>query len=295
MLKYILYRLKWHIAPYFGFSFPVHIDIETNNNCNQRCLSCWHSLEKLPFENGKMTIGQVREILADARKAGALSVKFNLRGEPLLYNHIHDAIMHARDLGFIDIMINTNGFFLTPDNAIRLSAMGLTTCVISVDTCKSETYKKLHGVDQFDKILSNLVQLHYLKQTGAIKFRVHLNVHRNIHNDRESRYFFTFNFPLFRLKTRHTEKREGSDISILRERRRRKNKCPHMVRRLTITANGKIYPCCVCYNEPADIMISNSAKNIKNIWNGDRRRWVVDNYPHHLSCQHCTSGDIWKK
>ena len=91
-LKYIYYRLKWHLAKFFPLF--VHLDLELTNYCNQSCLSCWHNGQpafKLDFMKKDMAF----KLLEDARKLGALSVKLNLRGEPLLYAHLLDVIRKA--------------------------------------------------------------------------------------------------------------------------------------------------------------------------------------------------------
>jgi len=47
-LQYLLYRLKWKYYPRIGVlsRFPFHVDIETTDSCNLRCVMCVHGQGK---------------------------------------------------------------------------------------------------------------------------------------------------------------------------------------------------------------------------------------------------------
>lgn len=294
-LKYSYYRLKWFLAQYIDFPKPIHIDIELNNTCNQKCLSCWHSGE-LPFDKHHMSIGSIRFYLISARKAGCMSVKFNLRGEPLLSEYLVDAISLAKKLGYIDIMINTNGILLSGEMCEKLSNAGLTTCIISVDSLHRDIYCKIHNVNkaQYKKLYENLKHLAYNKNYFD---RIVLNFHVNQYNQNENFERYKKEIGWAKVVIRDTMKRLGKDISIKKNKKERKKRCPHMQRRLTVTANGKIYPCCVCYNEPEDINIGDYEIHINKIWEGKLRKKIMYDYRNGIytnSCINCTSGDIWK-
>ena len=150
-LKYLLYRLQWTLAPCLRYGKIVHIDLEINNNCNQSCISCWHSKPKeLPFKIETMNLDMVMLYIRHYKILGAKSIKFNLRGEPLLNKNLINYIRHAERLGFIDIMINTNGILLSKEKMIELDQAGLTSCTISVDSLISDNYCKLHGCNKKD-------------------------------------------------------------------------------------------------------------------------------------------------
>jgi len=291
-LKYYIYRFKWHIAPYFKYGLLTHLDIELNTSCNQKCISCWHSDKKKKPIAINIKRNKIYHTLLGGSLVGIKSVKFNLRGEPLLSKDLLFAIKSASKLGYIDIMINTNGVLLTKEKAIELENAGLTTCIISVDSLSPTTYSKLHGCDyvEYTNLMSNLKYLGKYKKSGLISFKIKLNFHVNQVNKRENFKRYKEIFP-FDIVIRHTENREGENISINRERKRKKS-CPHMKRRITMTADGNIYPCCVCYNEPQDIYLAKDFKTALSI-----RKSLIDNYKKGCltaTCLNCTSGDIYK-
>ena len=298
LLKFLLYRIKWNLAYWIKFKSPVHLDLELNNTCNQSCLSCWQHDSKPTSK--VMLIKDCFEYLREGAKMGIKSVKFNLRGEPLLCDYLVKAVKKASDLGYIDIMINTNGVLLDGKKARELSKAGLTTCIISVDSLEPETYCKIHNcsIGDFLKLKKNLTGLAIYQVSKIIKFKVKLNFHINRFNVNEipsikDHVFCEYFKPVFRF----TEVRKGKDITVEHSRKKRKKKCPHMMRRLTITVDKQIYPCCVCYDEPQDIRLDwLNDKTLGGAWNCMKRETMIDyykqgNYSH--TCEKCTSGDVY--
>jgi radical SAM protein with 4Fe4S-binding SPASM domain len=295
-IKYLYYRFLWHLAPFYSYGRFVHVDIEINNNCNQKCIFCFHSKKKLPFKIESMPTSEVFKNIQQAYWLGAKSLKFNLRGEPLINKNICDYIRFADSLGFTDIMLNTNGVLLDTNKVIDLQRAGLTTCIISVDSLKKDNYCKLHGVNvsHFEQLVNNLFVIQKLLKTKSLNFKVICNFHINEINENED--FEMYKKELFPLEIniRYTQNRDGKHISIDNKTKIRKTYCPHMLRRLTILTDGNIYPCCVCYESPTDIKLDRH--NLKRSWTGHKRKTLIDNYRKGIyteSCKNCTSADIY--
>ena len=312
-IKYYIYRLKWFLAQYYDFGRPIHVDIELTNKCNQRCISCWHSKpDELPFEIYSMPLGQAKRYLRQARELGCLSVKFNLRGEPLLYPHLPELVLYAKQLGFIDTMLNTN-LAVNNKTVRRLVQSGVDTIIVSVDSFNQDVYNKIHGTSivsgDFIKMITNLMYLSRMRKSGFLKTRVKLNFHINkVNKGKEGYDYWRDNFAHFPIVERNTMKREGEDITLNgvtpKGGRSRKKRCPHMWRRITILSNGKVYPCCVCYNEPKDIMLNSldfkmgcMDYGLIGYFQSRKQDILKTNYRqgvYEQSCWECSSGDIWK-
>ena len=293
-LKYLYYRFMWNIAPFLPQGKFVHLDLELNNTCNQKCIFCWHSTNPPPREI--MSLENISSILFLSKKLGAMSVKFNLRGEPLLGRDILPAIKQARELKYTEIMINTNGSLLFPDTAKLLSEFGLTKCIISMDSFEKDIYEKLHQYE-FERVFKNLVSLHGLKIQEIVDFNVEINIHINQYNKDESFERWEKFFYLFKFVYINTQNREGEQIALDLGTRKRKTVCPHMMRRLTVHADGSIYPCCVSYNKQKDIMLYDYVR-IDVAYLGLKRHRLIRNYINGIyteSCKACTSQDIWIK
>jgi MoaA/NifB/PqqE/SkfB family radical SAM enzyme len=288
-IKYYIYRFQWWISQYIYIK-PIHLDLELTNRCNQKCITCWHSGTP-SFKLGDMDFVLADNLISEYARKGYKSIKFNLRGEPMVYKYILPRILWAKNCGYVDLMINSNGVLITPEVFDSLKKHGLTTLIISVDAFTHATYEELHGVslNQYLRLKQNIDYI----RTAKGNMRVVLNFHVNTINRREVNEFRRLYEKDFILNITGTMNREGAHISEFKPKRSwpmksRKKICPHMMRRTAVLVNGKTYPCCVCYNEPDDILIKNEHD----------RKVLIDNYKKGIytdSCKYCTSGEIWKK
>ncbi len=122
--KYHEYRKKWSQCPIDKIvpDFPLHLDIETTNACNLRCPMCPRTIliEKDNFSKiGFMTKDDYANIIDQASKYGAYSIKLNYLGEPLLHKDVVWQVEYAKKKGLVDVMFNTNGALLTKDLSMQ--------------------------------------------------------------------------------------------------------------------------------------------------------------------------------
>ena len=224
--------------------------------------------------------------LREGRKAGLVSVKFNLRGEVTLYKKLPEVIRAAKDMGYIDTMINTNGELLH-DRFVEIKRAGLDTLIVSIGSTNREKYADVHQVkpEAFDKLHHGLWWAHL----SHGKMRVLLNCHESI----DSEFDFDWlrkKYPKFKIVHRRMMKREGTDMSVKAERTRKKM-CPHMKRRLTVHSNGIFYPCCVSYNEPESLKMGTSFVEALKV-----RTQMISEYKRgefRDECKQCTSQDVY--
>jgi radical SAM protein with 4Fe4S-binding SPASM domain len=298
-INYLLYRFKWHLANYIQFKNPIHLDLELSAICNQKCRSCWHFNNSLKTKNKFMSFGVAKIYLDQAKQIGIKSVKFNWRGESLLNPDFFKIIEYAKSLNFIDLMLNTNGTLLSNINEAMAITEIIDTLIISVDSVKENNYCYIHNCDitQFYNLKDCLDNLKFLKKDKLIKTKIKLNFHINILNQCENIYKIKKQYPDFKIIERYTEKREGQNISNIPQRKR-KNYCPHIQKRLVISIDGKIYPCCVAYNDQNDLQLGfKNSLTLKDAWNSFGRFMIIKNIrkkTYYNSCLKCTSGDIYK-
>lgn len=288
MIEYLMYRWEWFLAQFLNFRNPIHIDIELNNDCNQKCISCWHSTPKQrKFKLSRMSLAQAKMILQYGRYLQAKSCKLNFRGEPTLYKQLLEVIYYAKYLGYVEVIINTNG--VMPIGKFQAICEMADKVIVSLDSYNQDVYCMLHGCDMAD----------YKKVTDCLslttyKHKVRINYHVNQYNHHEPR---PTQYCGIKVIYRNTENREGQHISLASKDRKRKSRCPHMQRRLLFTATGKIYPCCVAYNEPEDIQIGYHDQNAVHFAK-KKLKLLKEFYKagsYSTSCRSCTSGDIWRK
>ena len=102
--------------------------------------------------NQELSAEQFACILSSARQEGYSRVKFSSEwGEPLMRKDIEQMVASARDLGYEDISLGTNGKHLL-GRARGLRDAGLHRVCISLDTLKPSVYQQITGQDVFNQV-----------------------------------------------------------------------------------------------------------------------------------------------
>lgn len=160
--------MRQHMSERFGKVFhymenpplPASLNIELNNNCNQSCLFCpFHGkYAKCRPKPAVMDYAMVKKILDSAKELGIgnKELGFYLAGEAFLYKDLEKAVEYAKSLGFKYTFITTNGALATPDRMKAILDAGLDSIRFSVNASDRNTYKMIHGKDDFEAVLDNI-------------------------------------------------------------------------------------------------------------------------------------------
>lgn len=150
---------------------PQNLNIELNNTCNQKCVFCsFHGkYSKYKLKPAVMEAEFVKKLLLQAKELGIgqKEVGFYLAGEPFCYPRLTEIIAYAKELGYEYIFLTTNGALANPDKLKEVIDAGLDSIRFSVNAADKDTYKELHGTDDFDNVLNNIKFLHqYINEKG---------------------------------------------------------------------------------------------------------------------------------
>lgn len=283
--KYFIYRLKWLLAPYINFKNPLNVDIELSSVCNLKCSFCPQSHDTQSFKKTTMPIETIKYIIKNI-EGKVPAIKLNLRGEPTLHHRFKEILKYVKGK-FVDIRINTNGVF---NKSLILPI--LTTCdniSVSLNAIDSSRYKEIHGKDKFNIVMENLKTMHLLEpKKVTVSFVIKYHEDKNIYIN-----FMKNNFPNFKYFIREESDRTGNTFTV-----NPRKYCNHPSRRLTISATGSVYPCCVQWHK-LFLIIGNIYKNtISEIWNGTKRKVLISELKNdiinHSSCRNCGSRDAYK-
>ena len=125
------------------------VEIYTGFACNVRCTFCYYtehkSIDEFPIE-------RLKKELQLGREYGALDVDFT-GGEPTIRRDLPELLSFARDLGYRDICIISNGQMLANHSYVEhLAKSGLNDVLLSIHGL-NETYERLTQVrGSFKKI-----------------------------------------------------------------------------------------------------------------------------------------------
>ncbi len=137
-------------------SQTVLTNLMVTNRCNLRCSYCFMNAGTAGYVY-EPTLDQIRELMVQARKeypVGSKAIQIT-GGEPLIREDIFDIIKIAKDVGFVHVQVNTNGFKLAEsvDYCQRIKDAKVNTIYMSFDGVTKETNPWL---EQSKKAIENM-------------------------------------------------------------------------------------------------------------------------------------------
>ena len=141
---------------------PRQIQIETTNVCNHRCGFCAYT--EMVRTHAVMDPALFKRLVTEAYELGAREIGLFAGAEPLTCKSLEEYIVHCRTLGFEYMYISTNGALGDEKRFKSLLDAGLSSIKFSVNAGTRETYKRVHGRDEFDKVIRNL---RFVSDAGA--------------------------------------------------------------------------------------------------------------------------------
>jgi len=239
---------------------PNSLNIELNNTCNHKCVFCpYHG--KYKTWNAKPSMLKfdfVKKILDEAKKngIGSKEIGFYLCGEVFLHPDFVDIVAYAKKLGFKYTFITTNGALATPEKLKALLDAGIDSIRFSVNAADRETYKFIHGVDDFDKVINNITFLHnYIEQNNLnIATSISCVVSKKQGNEIVERMRDLFSdkvddilfIPIIldKLSDMCKAKEEFGESDLDDRVLNKSYKCPILFNTMYINSEGCVVPCC---------------------------------------------------
>ena len=261
--RYIDYRAAWNNAlPGSTPPFPIHLDFEFYDSCNQRCTFCprnetIHANLSYPIEWSVL-----KKIATEGQENNLYSVNFGAYAEPLLYNRLFDAIRLFISSNVVDTRLITNGLLLHKYyNEIFDSE--LLNLYVSLDAYSKETYEKQRGKG-FNTVKDNLwgflEEKKYRNSTFPI---VRVSFVENKNNLHEKAEFIKLwkdkvDFIDLQLMIDYTKQEFEDGFAT-------KWNCIDPFRRLSIISNGDVLPCC-SFNGRSLVVGNVYQNSLKQIW-----------------------------
>lgn len=142
---------------------PIECSLDPVFKCNNRCYYC-NSQKYLREQKrtGMLSWGDMYELLCFLARWGVKGVCFGGGGESTLNPFLQPIIPICASLG-METSLVTNGSMLY-DQHLNEALMSSRWVGISLDACDRETYKKIRGVDMFDKVVDGIKKLVAMKE-----------------------------------------------------------------------------------------------------------------------------------
>ncbi|MCA8976691.1 MAG: radical SAM protein, partial [Planctomycetes bacterium] len=160
--RYREYRAAWAAAgPTAIPPFPIHLDLELRDNCNQRCVFCPRNTDEhpdLPYPintSAELDAAALQRLTAEAAAQGLWSINLGAFAEPLIHKHVFDIVRDFHAAGVVDSRIITNGLLLDR-HVDAVFASGLVQLFVSIDAHTEATYARQRGPGH-DRVVRNVL------------------------------------------------------------------------------------------------------------------------------------------
>ncbi len=134
--------------------FPRALLVEVSNLCNHRCVFCAYGKQTRPGK--QIDLKLLERLLKEGYQLGAREAGFYSGAEPFTCRHLESIIKMANDIGYEYIFVSTNGALATDERLKACIDNGLDSIKFSVNAADRETYKHIHGRDDFDKVVRHI-------------------------------------------------------------------------------------------------------------------------------------------
>jgi len=279
-----------------GHTTPIMWELDLTYNCNHKCVGCGDigaggrisNIKNLDIDVVKNHIDQIYDL-------GSKSVCLTGGGEPLLYENIIDIITYIKNKG-LDVSLTTNGSMLNDKN-IPVILENCTWVRISLDAGSNKVFKKIHGVDDFDKIIKNIYNLSLLKNKIKSKCTIgvgFLTSNKNIDDMLNATEICKrleidyIQFRSFHLNYDNPyliddcKKLESKNFKVhyldykYKKQKKRYKKC-HGQHFSGVLSLGKVFVCCHFRNNDNYEIGDLRNDTLKNIWESEKRKNIIDN------------------
>ena len=132
---------------------PRTVEFFISDICNHNCIGC-HSQELHKSKTPFLDFEVAKKVVDEVAIMGTEGIEISGGGEPLLYPHIVELVKYINDKGMKVGMITNGTCFKKSMYPILHNLLFLR---IAFDAGTRETYKKVHGVDHFEK-LQNIIE-----------------------------------------------------------------------------------------------------------------------------------------
>jgi MoaA/NifB/PqqE/SkfB family radical SAM enzyme len=133
--------------------FPVRVNVELTNYCNQRCTLCPRQRFTRPL--GFMARDVFERVVRECAPHGT-RLWLHFLGEPTLHRDLLSMIRFAKGAGVHEVGLSTNAVSLHGKLADGLLHSGLARLECSLDADDREAYLAMRGRDHFERVIENV-------------------------------------------------------------------------------------------------------------------------------------------
>jgi radical SAM protein with 4Fe4S-binding SPASM domain len=248
------------------YGYPNEIVLELTNHCNLKCVTCPHP--KMERTKGFMSMELIDKILEQAEGKIEL-VDLDMFGESLMHKQVFEIIEKCRAKG-IATLLNTNMTWEPKELLQELATKGPDMLVLSIDGATKETYEAVRVGGKWEKVIENVD--FFLNQTPRSYTVLQMVVSSMTESDVDPfMKYWKGKADRLRLHPYEVLDPECQDLAITVEGTAHKKPCVLPWRKMAISWDGTVVPCCADYDKIHPLGNA-SEQSISEIWNGEPLR-----------------------
>ena len=242
---------------------PKNALVELTNACNHACIFCYNPEMKRSIS--RIDINIFKSFILKGVSEGLEEVGLYATGEPFMTKNLHQFVKIAKDSGLKRVYITSNGALANLSKVKESLKAGLDSIKFSINAGSKETYKMIHGQDDFDKVIKNLKDIYHYKNENNIKLQLlcsfvftDLTKKKTISFKKKYQKYFDEEIRFLKAANQGGHTKERSEIltnKIDHDANNHKNlnleknfkPCGMLWDRLHLTAEGNLTACCVDY------------------------------------------------
>ena len=115
-------------------------------------------------------------LIKECYENGTEDVGFYATGEPFIRKDLDEFITYAKTIGIPYVFITTNGALATPERAQPVIDAGLDSVKFSINAGTRESYKEVHGSDDFDKVIEHIKWFDSYRKEKSLKLGLYYSM-----------------------------------------------------------------------------------------------------------------------
>ena len=116
-------------------------------------------------------------------KNGSTDLALQATGEPFMDKRLPEFIKEGKRLKYDYVYLNTNGALANAKRAKPVIDAGCDSIKFSINAHNREDFKKVHGYDDFEKVIDNLKWIFQYRNENNIKMGIYVSTVKNSKSD----------------------------------------------------------------------------------------------------------------
>lgn len=286
----------------FVTKIPKNALVELSNACNHECVFCYNP--EMKRKTSSLDIKKFNAFVKESAKEGLEEIGLYSTGEPFMTKNLDYFIRNAKEYGVKRVYITSNGALANLEKVIKCIESGLDSIKFSINAGTKESYKIIHGFDDFEKVISNVKKIYNYKTEKKIKLQLlcsfvitDLTISEKDTFKKNYEYLFDEKIAFFKAGNQggRTHKKNQSITRKIKQNRNTKKfeykPCEMLWNRLHLNNQGNLTACCVDYENDLVYSKVNSDKKILELFNSKK---IVELREKHLNnnldgtiCKNC--------